>query len=942
MLDLTPLLLLAGCALAPTPVEAPRPVAAPATIADLKAGTPASVPFAALSAGREKAITTYRRYLERYPASPERREVTRRLADLLLESAADRRAAASAGRDRPDEAASIAAAHYAEAIAIYKSLLGQKESTGESRGELLYQLARAYEESGQPTRAMTLLTEMPEAPPNAEATVVYADAQFRRGELLFAAKSFAEAEQAYRRVAALGEQIPVYVQSLYKLGWSLFKQGRYDEAVEVFFTLLDHRLPPGTDVMAQVSAFSRAEREQASDVFRAVALCFSHSGGVSALAEHLAQHRNRPYEEQLYRSLGELYVTEERYSDAAQAYLALARQSPLSAATPPLYTQVIGIYEQAGFTDRTVETKAEFARAFAPHADFWRYHDPKSMPEVTQRVEASIAELAQHYHAAARQQESAHDYREAEKWYRTYLRAFGDSEQAAAMNFRLAELLYANGQYPQAASEYERTAYAYGQDPHSRSADAGYRTLLSRTEHEKTLTGQRQVSWARDSADRAIRFVESFPAHPQAAAVLATTGGKLLDHNKQAKAMQVSQRLLNKQPPIPPALRQQSAILLAQAHFESNDYAAAERGYEVALKLVKTDDPRHASLRERLAASIYRQGQDSLAKGNARQAASQFLRASRTTRGSPIQPKALYDAAAALLTLEKWAEAAALLERFQKGYPEHPLQPEAMQKLAFAYQKSGRTAEAADEYRRLGQRGQAAAVRRAALLQAADLYRQAGATDDAVAALELYLDRFPRPVSAAIAVRQQLAELAQAESDEERRRYWLEQIIEADRRITGAARNRQTREPAARAALQLAENSVTAFHRVRLVEPLESSLPRKLKAMKGALKALEQAAEYGVSPVATAATYQIAQIYQALSRELLASARPQHLSGEARAQYDLMLEEQAFPFEEKAIHFHEANARRRREGRDDPWIAKSLDRLAELAPARYAKYTKKE
>ncbi|MGC1952746.1 MAG: tetratricopeptide repeat protein, partial [Gammaproteobacteria bacterium] len=356
MLDLTPLLLLVGCSVAPAPMDTPRPVAAATTIADLKLETPspAAWPAPALPAGRDKAIAAYRSYLERYPDAPERREVTRRLADLLLESAAESRATVSPRGKPAAQATSIASVRYAEAIDIYETLLRQ-ESNGKLRGELLYQLARAYEESGQPAKAMGLLTRMAKAPHDAEAAV-YGDAQFRRGELLFAQKSFSEAEQAYRKVVALGGQTPIYLQSLYKLGWSSFKQGRCQEAVEVFFTLLDHQLPPGTDVTAQMATFSRAEREQLTDVFRAVALCFSRAGGATALVEHLGRSGPRSYQDRLYRSLGELYLTEERYSDAAETYLALARQLPLSTESPELYTKVIEIYQQAGFTERAVET----------------------------------------------------------------------------------------------------------------------------------------------------------------------------------------------------------------------------------------------------------------------------------------------------------------------------------------------------------------------------------------------------------------------------------------------------------------------------------------------------------------------------------------------------------------------------------------------------------
>jgi Flp pilus assembly protein TadD len=50
-----------------------------------------------------------------------------------------------------------------------------------------------------------------------------------------------------------------------------------------------------------------------------------------------------------------------------------------------------------------------------------------------------------------------------------------------------------------------------------------------------------------------------------------------------------------------------------------------------------------------------------------------------------------------------------------------------------------------------------------------------------------------------------------------------------------------------------------------------------------------------------------------------------------------LLEEQAFPFEEKAIGIHEKNASRAAGGVYDDWVRKSYAALAELKPGRYAR-----
>jgi hypothetical protein len=51
----------------------------------------------------------------------------------------------------------------------------------------------------------------------------------------------------------------------------------------------------------------------------------------------------------------------------------------------------------------------------------------------------------------------------------------------------------------------------------------------------------------------------------------------------------------------------------------------------------------------------------------------------------------------------------------------------------------------------------------------------------------------------------------------------------------------------------------------------------------------------------------------------------------------LLLEEQAFPFEEMAITLHENNAERAYGGLFDDWVKESLKTLENLLPVRYRK-----
>jgi hypothetical protein len=121
------------------------------------------------------------------------------------------------------------------------------------------------------------------------------------------------------------------------------------------------------------------------------------------------------------------------------------------------------------------------------------------------------------------------------------------------------------------------------------------------------------------------------------------------------------------------------------------------------------------------------------------------------------------------------------------------------------------------------------------------------------------------------------------------------------------------------------------------VEPLEVNLQEKRELMKTATQKFSQLVDYEIGDITAAATFYLAEIYAHFSKALTASERPEGLNPMEREQYELAIEEQAYPFEEKAIQVHESNLKLMSRGVYDVWIEKSLQKLAESVPARYDK-----
>ena len=169
----------------------------------------------------------------------------------------------------------------------------------------------------------------------------------------------------------------------------------------------------------------------------------------------------------------------------------------------------------------------------------------------------------------------------------------------------------------------------------------------------------------------------------------------------------------------------------------------------------------------------------------------------------------------------------------------------------------------------------------------------------------------------------------------------LRELIRVDA-TAGPQRSDRTKYIAATASLELAEPVLRRFAVVKLNQPLADSLKLKRSLMEDVIKVYTDAADYGVAEVTTAATYRLGEVYEQFSSDLLDSERPANLDEAAMEQYELLLEEQMYPFEEKAIDLYKANADRAPDGVYDEWVKRSFDRLAGLMPARYAKSERTE
>ncbi len=986
-----------------------------------------------IEGGLDKAMVSYQRFLQETPDAKLAPEAIRRLADLKIESeygtitqgtapasdsmdapekaprpaaalaktavatpvsaeaddAFERRAtrsqplpvAPAAPVDLPPGADDLDRAGPREALVLYQKLLNDYPLY-DRNDQVLYQMSRAYEELGRIEEALVVMEQLAREYPGSR----YIDeVQFRRAEHFFTHRKYLDAEEAYQSIVDIGVGSSYYELALYKLGWTFYKQELYEAAQHRFIALLDQKMAIGYDFEQTAD---ETERKRTDDTFRVVSLSFSNLGGADAVVNYFSNYGQRSYEDKVYSNLGEFYFDKRRYADASAAYNAFVSRNPFHKQAPNFHMRVIDIHAAGGFPSLVLDAKKAFATNYGLKADYWKVHDPTARQDVLDHLKQNLTDLANHYHASYQhprhKEKKAANFKEALHWYREFMASFPTDAASPGINYQLADLLLENQHFGQAAVEYEKTAYDYAS--HDKASAAGYAAVYAHRKHLETSdpAGENRVKQAVVRAS--IKFVDTFPKHAKADIVLGAAAEDLYAMQAFEQALDAGRRLLDNYPGADTEVTRTAWLVVAHASYEIENYPDAELAYLKVLGLLPADDQSRAGLTDNLAASIYKQGEQANAAKDFRAAADHFLRVGRMAPTSKIRATAEYDAAAALIELKAWEEAAAVLVGFRNLYPEHELQPDVTRKIAYVYKEDGKLSLAAREFERIETETEDEAVRRDALLVAADLYEKDGNRVRALDVYRRYVGYFPQPVDLHLETRNKIAIILKAHNDVAAYHEELRQIV-AIEAAAGNARTPRTRYLAGKGALVLAQIDYAQFEAVQLVKPFKRNLKKKQKLMKQSIKAFNQLVDYESGEVTAAATYYLAEIYTHFSKALLESERPvlgfdrhrvqpgdtllkiakQYEADVSRIarennlnssgtiiagktlkiprglnpmeleQYELALEEQAYPFEEKGIEVHESNLKLIDQGVYNEWIDKSLQKLAAFMPARYAR-----
>src|SRR5690606_3382011 len=210
------------------------------------------------------------------------------------------------------------------------------------------------------------------------------------------------------------------------------------------------------------------------------------------------------------------------------------------------------------------------------------------------------------------------------------------------------------------------------------------------------------------------------------------------------------------------AIRLTGLRIIGHTAFDKADFKTAEAAYRDALRLIPASGEEHQQIGDRLAASIYKQGEQLRQDGELAAAAALFIKAVQTVPASAMAATAQFDAAAVFIELEHWPQAIAALKDFRRQFPGHEQQAEVTRRLAAAHLAAGQSEAPAAEYLQVAKAAATPELKHAAVWQAAGRQRAAAKPGRAYATLRREVREFPPPFRPNIEAQEQLLRLSLA------------------------------------------------------------------------------------------------------------------------------------------------------------------------------------
>ena len=736
---------------------------------------------------------------------------------------------------------------------------------------------------------------------NYPQSIYLPEMNFRIGEFYFETGQMGEARDSYMRVLNYHQSV-FYDKAVYKLGWVYYKIDDFKNASDLFMSIID-RTWEGKSKEAGLTEES----------ISCLVMSLTHFNKIDEAVGYLQSKGVRGYSTSVLEKIGEVLIQETRYENAIYVYDFLIKSFPDNPNTPFIYERIADLYEGNGDKETAIAKREILAHQYNYTTAWYKKNHPDGSEKIDSLISKTIINVSKSYHLKGKSEADMKYLQSAIDGYRNFLLLFPKSQNYKEINLLLAEAMFDAGTYNEAAMEYEKTAKLYQET--LKRGDIAYSALLTHAVIFNKTEGERGAV-----INNAVRILEAYGKD-------FSLSGKLEKAHYTISDMYAQIRIYNKAREIlMPLTKGKDSVnaykRIAELHLEEGNLASSEDIYSKLFSVSK--DP---ELLEILAKLRYRLGDEYLKAGKLNEAVEKFNSAFTVYPDSDIGEGSLMKIGHIHIQKKNINGIRETVGRFRKAYPNSSgalsLLVEAGQqiendeplKAAMLYEEASSITSDSKNIQKL-------------LFAAGIIYEKNKEYNKAIEIFKKYLLKDEIPPDREAEARYRLG-YSQIKSGKK------EEGMETFSRLK--ERSGQTGNIfVAKAEFLILKERLNVYFGMKITQPFEETLIKKTELLNRIIKDYSDMASYKMPELLTEMFFSMGIALENFRDSILHSERPSDLTKEELEEYNFLLEEKAYPYDEKAVRAYENSLQISREYKVyNEWMQKGLERLANLRPVLY-------
>ncbi|MES2661781.1 MAG: tetratricopeptide repeat protein [Pseudomonadota bacterium] len=810
-----------------------------------------------------------------------------------------------------------------KSIKMFESWLASNAMHNDAAA-VTYLLAKNYSLDGEIEKSEVVLRRLINNYPNAP---MVGESHFRLAESAYIRREYDQAAFYYQKAIKLDNSSAITRWSFYMLGWTEYKRGLIDQSITAFAKYVELQLQDQT-----VHELSKSDQETVNDVIRALALQIANSSRSDILINYY-QSNSSKHAYHVFASISDYLESVDRWYEGITVLRSYFIAFPEEKNAILARREVIDLFEKNGQIQVANKEKKDFIDVFSNISQAPQVN--KSLIEIIRSQ--YLLDLAGFNETIISKE--VNNFSDSIYYYKIFVNDYPKHQHYHSALYNLSLLYFKLNKFDDALSGFEFLREKKNFIKQEDCAILSIQARRSKYEAMKNASNDSEtilVNFRNKLLNDYSFYIYHFATGNNIQEVINAATMLAINHHEQDYLLNLIQKIDTLK------LSSESKIAI---HEQAADYFYKQSIWSRSIELYENLIERYSSFKgvnRWISQAANAHFELAMELKNNKQWDNSLKHLTIISQKYPsfiLSSTVLYQTALIYRETLMYAQSNHYLHKIKDQSVPGVSKADLYLLLADNAVKVGDNDASANLYKQYSTQVDSQENKIAALQKSAELYKSSNNQQETIGVLEELLVLKKSDMQESITLHNELINFYIKQKQINKINFHSKFIVDLSLSLQQPT-TIEINTIRAKYVLKKAKNNFEKFNALKITAPIEQSFNAKYLIITNTIDLLDHVKALNVSRYQYESEFLLGDLFYRFAQDLLHSEVPPNLTEDEALEYQALLEEQAYPFEEKAIELFKLNFSQLKNRDEDKWIILNRQRLETLLPALFLKSEK--